>query len=59
MNEYLIELATLGAELGTVEAFPMLIAYDAATLGEVGREAGYHMAADLKNTVDGWRTKVK
>jgi hypothetical protein len=58
------ELATLKTEIGAIgpgeiEAFPTLIGLDASTLAEVGREAGYQQAAELKAMLEQWRAKTK
>jgi hypothetical protein len=57
-------LAKLGGTIGAlapgeIEAFPTLIALDASSLKEVGRQAGYEAPAALEATIEGWRAKTK
>lgn len=58
------ELAALKSKIGAIapgeiEAFPTLIGLDAGSLKEVGREAGYQNATDLKAMLEQWRAKTK
>ena len=53
------KLEKLGSGLGTIEAFPTLIALSARTLKEVAREAGYQQGSQLETSVESWRAKAK
>ncbi len=52
-------LAKLGPALGTFEALPSFVAYDARTLKEVGRDLGYPGLTEFKATLDKWRAAAK